>query len=49
MIVKQKLRVIPKMIIKIILMCLLLSGCATYKNNKLHKEILSKQQAWLNI
>jgi uncharacterized lipoprotein len=36
-------------LIKLFLVCLLLSGCSIYKNNKLQKEIYEKQQSWLNI
>jgi uncharacterized lipoprotein len=36
-------------LIKLLLVCLLLSGCSVYKNNKLQKQIYEKQQSWLNI
>jgi len=57
MIAKQKYKVIQKRkgknkminLIKLLLVCLLLSGCSVYKNNKLQKEIYEKQQSWLNI
>ena len=33
----------------IIIICLFLNGCTTYKHNQLQKEIIKKQQSWLNI
>ena len=33
----------------IIIICLFLNGCTTYKNNQIQKEIIKKQQSWLNI
>ena len=33
----------------IIIICLFLNGCTAYKNNQLQKEIIKKQQSWLNI
>ena len=33
----------------IIIICLFLNGCTTYKQNKLEKQIIKKQQSWLNI
>ena len=36
-------------LIKLLIVCLLLSGCSVYKNNKLQKQIYEKQQSWLNI
>jgi hypothetical protein len=33
----------------IIIICLFLNGCTTYKQNQLQKEIIKKQQSWLNI
>ena len=37
------------MIKYIIIICLFLNGCTTYKHNQLQKEIIKKQQSWLNI
>ena len=37
------------MIKYIIIICLFLNGCTTYKNNQIQKEIIKKQQSWLNI
>ena len=36
-------------LIKLLLVCLLLSGCSVYKNNKLQKQIDEKQKSLLNI
>ena len=33
----------------IIIICLFLNGCTTYKHNQLEKKIIKKQQSWLNI
>ena len=33
----------------IIIICIFLNGCTTYKQNKLEKQIIKKQQSWLNI
>ena len=33
----------------IIIIILFLNGCTTYKHNQLQKEIIKKQQSWLNI
>ena len=33
----------------IIIICLFLNGCTAYKHNQLQKEIIKKQQSWLNI
>ena len=44
---KDKIKMLN--LIKLLLVCLLLSGCSVYKNNKLQKEIYEKQQSWLNI
>jgi hypothetical protein len=33
----------------IIIICLFLNGCTTYKQNQLEKKIIKKQQSWLNI
>ena len=33
----------------IIIICLFLNGCTAYKNNQLQKQIIKKQQSWLNI
>ncbi len=37
------------MIKYIIIICLFLNGCTAYKHNQLQKEIIKKQQSWLNI
>ena len=33
----------------IIIICLFLNGCTAYKHNQLQKQIIKKQQSWLNI
>jgi hypothetical protein len=47
---QYKTNIIKKYMLKyIIIICLFLNGCTTYKHNQLQKEIIKKQQSWLNI